>query len=300
MALPHFIFKFSEIEMAPLREFEKLVLNDSVIRYFYQHSLLEEQILRWQAGQAQASVLAMAAGEFASRTRTAEERHAGMEAEAGTTKTYVITYYNPETHKAEVLETKSHIVIKDDAKRIVEEALGMQSFYPIYAFIGSPLVKQEVLPWKLEQILSEREYATPPPASGGASVVPVRLITQTQVEIVAARRQAEIVKVSIAEAMRRKEKAELLTDEEIVLLGEAVEALRKGGDAEKALDRLPPLSRVRYLAVLRMKRIGTQALLQMIIRDTTFLKTVKKKLQVLGFEDLVGIVRLLRNLRKRK
>ncbi|MDD5340626.1 MAG: hypothetical protein PHV13_05280 [Candidatus ainarchaeum sp.] len=294
-----FAFSFSTADLLPMMDFENVVRNDSVLRYFSQQALLDEQLMRWQRSQEQASILAQAAGESASRTRTSEERHLGRDAEAETTKTYVITYYNPETHKAEVLETKSHISIHDDVKRVIEESLGMQSLYPIYAFIGAPIIRQEVLPWKLEQILSQREYGTPPPSAGGAGPIPVRVVAQTQAEIVAAKKQADAVRESVARAVEMKAEAGRATDEEIIVLDEAVAAIRRGEDAEKSLERLPPLSRARYLAALRRRRLGVQVILQMLIRDTEFLKTVKKKLQALGFEDLVNLVRMLRELRKK-
>ncbi len=294
-----FAFNFSNTDMIPLMEFDNIVRNDTVLRYFSMHALLEEQLLRMQRSQEQASVLAQAAGQSADRTRTADEKQAGK-SESESTKTYVITYYNPELHKAEVLETKSSIRIQDDVKRTVEESLGMQSLYPLYTLIASPIIRQEVVPWKLEQILSEREYATPPPFGGGAAAVPVRVVAQSQAEIVAAKKQADLVKESAVEAMARKEKAELATDEEIVLLEETVEALRKGEDPDKVLDRLPPLSRARYAAVLRRKRLGVQAVMQLLIRDATFLKTVKEKLKTLGFNDLVALVRMLRDIQKKK
>ena len=84
------------------------------------------------------------------------------------------------------------------------------------------------------------------------------------------------------------------------MLEEVVEALRKGEDAEKALERLPPLSRARYLAVLRKKRLGIQAVMQLLIRDATFLKTARDKLKALGFSDLVGIVKLLHGMQKKE
>jgi hypothetical protein len=294
-----FSFKFSESELAPLMEFANVARDDSVLRYFYQHGLLDEQLVRMQKSQEQASVLAQAAGISASRTRTADQRQAGK-AESESARSYVITYYNPELHKAEVLEATSSIHIQDNVKRSVEESLGTQSLYPLYALIAAPLVRQEVVPWKLDQILSEREYVTPPPSSGGAGAIPVRMVAQSQAEITAARKEATIVKVSVAEAIATKEKATLATGEEIIMLEEVVAALRKGEDAEKVIERLPPLSRARYLAVLRRKRLGVQAVMQLLIRDATFLKTVKAKLKTLGLKDLAAMVKMLRDMQQKK
>jgi hypothetical protein len=295
-----FSFSFSDAELAPMAQFEDIVQRDTVLRYFYQHSLLDEQLLRLQQSQEQAGVLAQAAGLSVNKTRTADEKHVGKMAESESTKTYVITYYNPELHKAEVLEEKSTIRIQDDVKRSVEESLGMKSLYPLYTFIAAPLIRQEVVPWKLEQILSEREYGTPPPSAGGAGAIPVLLVARSQAELAAAKKQATILKVSVAEAMAAKEKAVLMTDEEIIMLEEAVKALRGGEDVDKVLDRLPPLSRARYAAVLRRKQLGVQAVIQLLVQDASFLKNVKDKLKTLGRSDLATMVRMLRNLQKKE
>ncbi len=312
-----FSFKFSEADLQPLMDFQNIVRNDAVLRNFYQQGLLNETLMRMMESRQRASVLALAVGPPVSRNRPAEpllstggaeavkkaeaaKRYARSAGEAEATKTYIISYYNPQAGKTEVLETRSIACMKDDARQTVEETLGMQSLYPLYVFIAAPVMRQEIVPWRLEQILDQREYGTPPPASPGGGVIPVRRIAQTQAEITAAKKEAVTVKAAVAECMMLKEKAGLAVGDEIMVLEETVKALRSGETADKALARLPPLTRMRFTAALHNKRLGTQAVVEILLSDASFLKTVKKKLQTFGLGDLATLVRMLRGLRKRK
>lgn len=298
---PLFTFSFGSTELAPAMDFQRLLVNDSVLRDFFQQSLLSESLMRRQRNEEQVSIMAQAAGEASTKNKTEQStQESGKTSETGTTKTYVITYYNPETHKAEVLETKSDIKIQDNVKQMIEESLGMQSIYPLYTFIGLPLMKQEILPWKLEGILAEREYGTPPPFGSGAPVVPVKKVEQTEAEIVAIKKQEEAIKEAVVETIILKERSELKIDEEIIMLGETVEALRKGEEIDKVLDKLPPLSRARYIVALRKKQLGRQIIIRLLLKDASFLKTVKKKLETFTFEDLINMVKLLRDMQKKK
>lgn len=76
--------------------------------------------------------------------------------EIGIGNTYKLTYYNPEMHKVEVLEASSAIKTKDVAQQMIEESVGRHSTYPLYSFIATPLIRKEIVPWKLEEILNER------------------------------------------------------------------------------------------------------------------------------------------------
>src|SRR5271157_3893281 len=187
-------FSFSQAELVPILLMQQVAREDMVVRSFQDQSVMNERIM--QRGEEQAWVMAIAsaeAGEKAKNIRSTE----GKEVRDSTT--YTITYYNPETHKAEVLSEKSDIRIKDESTKSIEESVASQSLYPIYKYIGFPLMKTEVLPWKLDQILSERDYGTPPP-SGGASVVPVKLIALKESEVVAQKKFEENMRVALEQS----------------------------------------------------------------------------------------------------
>ncbi len=267
-----YTYNFRFHDLFPMMELQQVAEEESAVGAFVPHPLMGESLIKEEKDEG--GVMAEAVG-----------------------KTYTLTYYNPETHKKEFLGSRTDIRIRDYVERMIEESLAMRSVYPLYGFIGTPIMKQEIVLWKLEQILAEREYGTPPPSGGGAAVVPVTAIEQKKEEIVAVERQEEI-KAAVAEAVVRKEKSELRIGQEILLLGDAVEAIREGEDVEKVLERLPPLTYARYIAALRRLKLSREKIIALLARDVSFLKKVKKKLEMFTLEDLLNMVRILRGLKK--
>jgi hypothetical protein len=268
------------------------------------NALTEDNIKRLQRNQEQAMVLARAVAEVGSRTKAPEvkplpagpkaaEQEKGSSKE--TTTTYTISYYNPELKKAEVIEAKSEIMVSDYPAQAIEDSLGQRSLLPIYLYMGTPLMKSEVLPWKLEEILGEREYGTPPKSGPGASVVPVLVIEKTATDLA----REKVISNAIGETILRKEKTEKELASAIIVLEQAVAELRKGSQMGTAIQRLPPLSRARYLAVLRKKMLERQSLINMLLRDSSFLKGVAKKLGAFSLDDMVNMAKMLRGLKKR-
>lgn len=292
-----FSFGFSPSELAPMLAMQTMMRDDTVLRNFMDQSLMSETLQKRQKGEEQASILAQVASETSSKTRSSSGKEDKKDKE--TSRSYTITYYNPELKKAEVLESSSDIKIKDYTTQMIEESVAAQSAYPLYKYIGAPIIRTEVLPWKLEEILAEREYGTPPPPPSGAAVTPVKVIAMKESEIVALRKKEEELRDAVEEAIVRKEESELKVQEEIVLLEETVEALRKGDDIDKVLDRLPPLSRARYILALRKKMLGRQAIISILLRDASFLKNIRKKLELFTMDDLVNMFRIIRGLKKK-
>ena len=286
-------FSFSPSELVPIQLMQQVAREDMAIRSFQDQAVMNERIMR--RGEEQASVMAVAsaeAGVKAKSTRSTEGT------EVRDSNTYTITYYNPESHKAEVLSAKSDIRNKDEATRCIEESVASQSLYPVYSYIGSPLMKIEVIPWKLEQILSERDYGTPPP-SGGASVVPVKLVALKESEIAANKKLEEDTRSALERSIVRKEQSEIRLGEEIVIMEDALESLRRGDDIDRVLARLPPLSRMRYILLMRKKKVPVQIIIRMMQREAEFLKSSKKKLSLFSTDDLVSMLKALRVLRKK-
>lgn len=276
-----YTYSFRFQDLLPLIEFQEIAAEECSLGVFMSQPLMGESLIK--AGKGEAGVMAEAAGEASAKK---------------TRGTYVLTYYNPETQKAELLEAKRDVRITDFVTRMIEESVGIRSVYPLYSFIGTPIVKQEVVLWRLEQILAEREYGTPPPSGSSAPVMPVRVRAQKKSEIAAIRKHEEEIMEAVAEAIIRKEKSELKIGEEVMILDGAVESLRKGGPIENALRKLPPLSRARYLVALRKGKLSRQTIIAMLAQDSSFLKKVKKKLETFTLEDLLNMVRMLRGLRK--
>jgi hypothetical protein len=291
-----FMFGFSGEELVPILQMQHLMVQDSVLHNFQQQSLLSENILRMQRDTNQASVRAQAIMESAPREAG---KGAGKKAEKESATPYAITYYNPELQKTEVLEARSEIKISDFGTRLVEEAVAAQSAYAIYSFIAQPLMKTEVLPWKLQEILSQRDYGTPPPPPAGAAVIPARVVALKESDAAVQAKREDAAREAIERFVVRKEMAETKVNREILVIEEAVAMIRAGEGMDRVIGRLPPLSRARYLLVLRKKNLGKQAVISLLLQDSGFLRMVKKKLELFTLDDLMSVYKVLRNLRKK-
>jgi len=264
----------------------------------------EDTIRRQQRSQEQAMILARPAIDSGMRTKAPDEKPqpAGprpseheKDRSKEVTSTYTISYYNPELKKSEVIESQSQIKMSEYPVQSIEDSLAQRSLLPIYAYMGSPLMKSEVLPWKLEEILGEREYGTPPKGGPGEGVAPIVAVDKAATD---AAREKEISN-AVGEAVLRKEKTEKELASAIIALDGVVAELRKGGNIDKAIGNLPPLSRARYLAVLRKKMLERQIVINMLIRDSSFLKGIVKKLGNFSLDDMVNMVKMLRGMKKK-
>jgi len=267
-------------------------------------SIGEDSVRRLQRSQEQAMILARPAMEAGMRTKAPEEkpqpagpRPSEQEKDRSkeVTSTYTISYYNPELKKTEVIESQSQIKMSEYPVQSIEDSLAQRSLLPIYAYVGSPLMKSEVLPWKLEEILGEREYGTPPKGGPGEGVAPVIAIEKSATD---AAHEQEVSR-AVGEAVLRKEKTEKELASAIIVMEEVVAELRKGSKMDQAIEKLPPLSRARYLAVLRKKMLERQSIINMLIRDSTFLKGIVKKLGSFSLDDMVSMVKMLSGLKKK-
>lgn len=201
---------------------------------------------------------------------------------------YTLTYFNPELGKTEVLE-ESNVVVDDIAERVIEESTGAGSIYSIYSFVAQPLVRRKIVPWKLKKILDEREYGTPP-TFGSAAMVSVARSEKKK------REAAEIIKCekkAVEKSIVRIEKCEKKLEKEIPVFQEVFSAVKSGKSLKSSLDKLPPLSRARYLAALK-KKFSRKEILNFLLKDLSFLKAAERKLELFTVEDLVNILKLIK------
>lgn len=281
-----FLYKFSGADMLPIIDMQRLALEQTALSVFSQRNVMQEDLLKKQMKGRQESIMAL--------SHSQEVQTKAQDKEETQTRSYSITYYNPESQKTEVISEEANINVKDISKAMIDESIGTGSTMNLYRYIGMPIIRTEIVPWKLEQILAEREYGTPPNAGSGAGVVPVRIIKQSQAEREIAIAHEEEIKAAVAEAIIRKERSELEVVEEILLLEEVVEALQAGEDIDKVLERLPPLSRARYILAHKKKHLSRKKIIDLLLRDATFLKKLKKKLELFTLEDLLNMVKILR------
>ncbi len=270
-------YKFKEIELKPHTEVYHIVQKDSVLSYFVIHSLLVETYTIVE------KELPMVMAEPVKKKLTKTGEKEDIE------DLYSILYYNRESGKTESIQKKEHIEIADPSEKVIEKALASSSMYPLYDFIAQPLAMKQVDPVKLQQILDSREYGTPPKFGGPAIVRP----DMKKSEIVAYEKAAEL-------AVLRKEEEEKKTLQEMITFDAVIKNIQKGGDVEKALSRLPPLSRARYLLLLRKKKISREILLKMLFKELNFLNGIKKKLMLFSIDDLGAILSLVKLGKKKK
>ena len=273
-------------ELRPMLE-SREVDHEDILSFFASHPLLVEKSEHGMKDEAE--VLAEAKRPETEEIKTEKEGKVGS-------RTYSLTYYNPETHKAEIIEEKTDIRMNDPSTRVIEESVGMNSSFPVYAFIATPLIRREVVPWMLEQILNEREYGTPPEFGGAAVVKEAKAEKKSEV---AALKQEEAAREALLEALERKEDAEKKLSGEIVVFEEVVQAVRAGEDPKRQFKKLPPLSRARYVVATRKKKLPREAIINLLMQDLSFLKTLQKKLEMLSDEDLLAIVKAVARMRKK-
>lgn len=280
-----YAYDFALRELRPMLELE---INEDVLSQFVSHSLLIEEAKK--SVKEEAEVLAEA-------KKPAGERLTLEKGSKAASKTYSLTYYNPVTHKAEVIENKIDIRIKDYTTRMIEESVGINSSYPLYTYIATPLIRTKVVPWLLEDILKEREYGTPPEFSGGAAIKIPKKAKKS--EIIAIKKQAEAAREAVVEALVRKEESERKIDEEIVVFEDVVKSIRKGTSMKKAIEKLPPLSRARYIVALKKKKLQKALILELLLQDVKFLKSVKKKIETLTIDGLLGLIKALKKMKNK-
>jgi len=270
-------YKFKEVELKPHTEVFHIVQKDSVLSYFVVHSLLVEKYTVIE------KELPMVIAEPIKKKLTKTGEKEELE------DLYSISYYDPQSGKIESIQKKEHIEIADPSEKVIEKALASNSMYPLYDFIAQPLVVEQVDPVKLQQILDSREYGTPPKFGGPAIVRP----DMKKSEIVAYEKAAEI-------AILRKEEEEKKTLQEIITFDAVIKSIQRGEDVEEALSKLPPLSRARYLLLLRKKKIRKETLLKMLFKELNFLNGIKKKLMLFSIDDLGAILSLVKLSKKKK
>ncbi len=214
-------------------------------------------------------------------------------------ETYSISYYNPVLKKNEIIETSTTILMEDLVKQKIEESTGMQSTYPLYSFIITPVVLKEINPIILEDILQNREYDTPPPSSGASviKVAPQQNVVKLQL---VEEKKIDEVKGALIEVIKRKEGTEKRISKEIVLLEHVTENIKKGKDIRSTIQQLGPITKARFLAALKKRGISKSIILLLLEKDILFLKSIKKKIELLSVDDLINLIKTIRFLQKKK
>jgi|GEM_PF-4714344 len=276
-------YDFSPDLLRPMMELRMVIESEDVFEFFSEHKLEEEPAFLEKKANAAIGLTESIPIEQASGTRMSFES-TGKKIH----KNYTLTYYNPSMKKAEVFVGSVDLQTKDITQQVIEESTGMASTYNIYSYVVSPLMVEKVDPRILEQILSEREYGTPPDFSGAAAVV----VSSGEEE--KEKRKIVSARESLIETLNRKESLEKNIDIEIVAVDSVIASLNKGKSVKEALKGLGPVSRMRYMIVYEKKKISKKLIVELLMKDMKFLKSVKKELSNLSLDGLLSILRFAR------
>lgn len=294
------MFEFSQ--MSPLLE-QRMLLEQMMMPVLFM------QLLR-QSGenyQMMSQAIAEESEKYAreerisrSETKTPDKKTV---VESGEVKEFSLMYYNPELRKVETVEEK--ITVKSDTysspeQQSIEEAVAQKSMFGPYSLIASPTLHEKINPYILESVLSRIEVDNPRPFGGASAVhVPNQGFARLEHKLQSEGREEEIVALSALKEMQANR--DLVTKEigkEVLALEDAVKALQETDRREeKIIGRLPALSRIRYMALLRKGRpLERTMLADLLIADMEFLEAMKKKLKRTSLREFVEIAKKLKNM----
>lgn len=137
------------------------------------------------------------------------------------------------------------------------QAIGSRSLWPVYSYIVEPLAGKDHS--RFESLLTGR-------ASGGSC------------------------EAALESAILRKERCEAKTGQTAALFESVAERLRSDVQPQMAFAKLPEPNRSRYLALLK-KKPAVKALLGMLLRDISFLRSMNKRLMLFTADDLLSLIK---------
>ncbi|MDD5096831.1 MAG: hypothetical protein PHY95_04950 [Candidatus ainarchaeum sp.] len=293
------LFDFSQ--MSPLLE-QKLAMEQMMAPLLLLQLQRQSEMSYQQISQAMAEESEKAIREdhiSRAETKTSDSK---TKLESGEVTQFNLVYYNPELKKVEMVEES--ITIKSDSysspeQQAVEEAAGQKSMQGPYSLIAQPTLHTRIDPYILDSVLSRIDVEAPKPFGGGAAHVPAAVFASVERRMQAEGQEDEVVALKALREMQVRKEALLKSmGAEIIALEDAVKALQDGDrKEEKILGKLPPLSRIRYLALLRRRKGLERTLLaDLLIADVEFLEAVKNNLKGLSLRELAGVVRKFRGL----
>lgn len=289
------MFDFSQ--MSPLLE-QRMLLEQMMLPMLLMQIRMHSERSYQQMSQAMAEESEREIrGDMLSRseTKTSDKK---TRFESGETTEFSLMYYNPELRKVEVVEEK--ISMRSDTysspeQQTVEEAVAQKSMFGPYSMIASPIMLEKINPYILESVLSKIEVGSPGPFGGSAAVhIPNQAFAQLEHKMQKEGAEEEIVALSaIREIHGNKDLFIKAVGKEILVLEEAIKALQETEKKEdKILERLPALSRIRYLALLKKKASLERTLVaDLFISDVEFLEAMRKRLKKMSMRDFVEIAK---------
>ncbi len=233
------------------------------------------------------------------------------ETEGISTTSFNLVYYNPETNEVQVI--KEHVstnvnnyfqtqkvgapITAAQTAMALDQSVGQKSTYPMYMNVATPLTKEVVDPYKLEDALKKIEIESPKPFGGAAGVmVAPEVFDKVEQQLENEGITSEIVAV---DTLRQVEELRTETVHQLEIQIEAFEHVIEELEVtdipmEGLVTELPPLSKERYVTLLKeQKQIAETVVVDMLIADLEFLIVVKGKLKKMGLRDLMNTMKKL-------
>lgn len=195
-------------------------------------------------------------------------------------RTFSIFYINPayEKEKVEKIESSVEIKFSSLAEEKMNESLGSKNTLPGLEYITYPMIQDLYSKDAMDEI---KEYKKIVPIKGADEVELVdRFVTATPERI--------------TECIKRKERAAKIIEEMIIKLDSAVEKTKKGEEAEKILQMLPPITKKMLEVMLnKKKKIDKKVLLKLLLLDRMFLKKMNR---IIGSLDVKTLDRIAKTI----
>lgn len=195
-------------------------------------------------------------------------------------RTFTIFYINPGYDEAKVEKIEGSVEIKFSslAEEKMNESLGSKNTTPGLEYVAYPMI-QEL--YSKDAVNEIKEYGKTEPMKGADEVELVeRFVTATPERI--------------TECVERREKAAKIIEEMIIRVDSAIEKTKKGEEAEKILQILPPITKKMLEAMLKKKKkIDKKVLLKLLVFDRMFLKKMNGIIRSLDVKTLDRIAKTI-------
>lgn len=199
----------------------------------------------------------------------------------------------------------------------VDQAVGQKSTYPLYMNVATPLAREVIDPIRLEIALKKIEIQSPKPFGGAAGVaIAPQVFDRVEEQIKREGIEEEIVAVDRIGAEGAKhagEKPEIVAlrllreiecrrvesihqlEMQIKAFEKVIEELEVTDEPmEKVLALLPPLSKARYLALLKHeKEMAETLVVDLLIADLEFLVIVRDTIKKNGLRGIIDTLKKL-------
>jgi len=294
------IFDFSQ--MSPLLE-QRMLLEQMMAPLLLMQIRLQQERGYQQMSQAIAeeSERDMRGEKLSRRETQTPDRKTKLE--SGETTEFSLLYYNPELRKVEVVEEKISIrsdVYSGSGQQAVEEAVAQKSMFSPYSMIASPIMLEKTDPYVLESVLSRIELGGPGPFGSPAAVHATgQQFAQLERSLQKEGREEEIAALSaIREVQGNRDILVREVGKEIIALEDAIRLLQETEKKEeRILEKLPALSRIRYMALLRKKKGVERTLLaDLLISDVEFLEAMRKRLMKMSLREFLELAKKFRKM----